>query len=568
MTPSLARRGKLILGAGTWFCVVGAFYSSGALIAMGAVVVAAVLSAYLWFYPVAVLLRRRRIELSWWIPPGDGPGGALSAERPFKLHLALRNHGFRKLQVHHIDVLASSALTTPVNLEALVPAGNQVELAGEMRCRQAGYQVLHGAALELGDALGLFELRAYFPNPIAIKVFPHAASMQSRAAARPHNAALHERTGLHYVRRRGLAGDLREIRDHAHGDPFKFIAWKATARRRKLMVREYETEIVVTHQLLVDIGASMRHGIAGATKLDYAIDTATALARAALDQGDRVGLVTYDTRVYASLKPADGHHHFLQLVDRLIETNSIVDEDLTDVTTGELVATLARYLAKQEALDVRIRRAPPLDDAAWDRIQAGPHGELYDLGVIDSVIRTMLASISKSRRQLAPAWWWNRIYEGGDTDPRLARIRLFCRLRGIELPYLGAPAAGRREQGLASAIEHVSRTGRADVLVIVSDLMGLQSDQGVIRKALARAKQHGRRVVVVAPYEPAFSEPPKTPEGRAVADVLESDYRDRFDRAKRLAQGLGIPVLEATPKDHPMVLASRLSRQPGGRRAA
>ena len=43
--------------------------------------------------------------------------------------------------------------------------------------------------------------------------------------------ALHEQVGLHHVRRRGLSGELREIREHTHGDPFKFIAWKATARR-------------------------------------------------------------------------------------------------------------------------------------------------------------------------------------------------------------------------------------------------------------------------------------------------------------------------------------------------
>ncbi|MBT8493580.1 MAG: DUF58 domain-containing protein, partial [Deltaproteobacteria bacterium] len=473
MTPSLARRGKLVLAAGVWFAVIGGFYSAGPLVAMGATVVCAVMAAYLYFYPTAILLRRRKIELSWWVPPGDGPGGALSVDRPFQLHLALRNHGFRALRVLRIRILATSAIEAPEDLEANVPAGNQVELAGETRARQAGYQVLHGAVLFFGDALGLFEVRAYFPNPIAVKVFPHANTMRSQASARPQNASLHERSGMHFVRQRGLAGELREIRDHAHGDPFKFIAWKPTARRQKLMVREHETEIVVSHQFLVDIGGTMRAGAPGHTKLDYAIDTTTSLARAALDHGDRVGLVTFDTRVYASLKPTDGHHHFLQLVDRLIETLQIVDEDLTDVTSGELVAAVAHYLGKQEAVDVRVKRAPPLDDRVWERIQAGPHGELYDLGVIDTVIKTMLKSIGSSRKQLAPAWWWKRIYEVGDPDPRLARMRLFCRLRGIELPYQLSPEVGRRGRGLARALEHATSSGRSDVVVLVSDLMGV-----------------------------------------------------------------------------------------------
>jgi len=559
VTPSLARRGKLILAAGIWFAIIGAFYSSAPLVAMGTVVVSAVLSAYLWFYPTAILLRRRKIELSWWIPSGSGPNGSLSADKPFELHMALRNHGFRLLRVLDIEVLATSAITPPADLEAKVPAGTQVELTGSARSSQAGYQVFHGAVLVFGDALGLFEVRAYFPNPIAIKVFPHPSAMRSQTSARPQHAALHERVGMHVVRRRGLAGELREIRDHAHGDPFKFIAWKPTARRQKLMVREHETEIVSTHQLLIDIGSTMRRGPIGRTKLDYAIDLATALSRAALDNGDRVGLVTFDTRIYAALAPANGHRHFLQLVDRLIETQHIVDEDLTDVTNGELVAAVAAYLAKQEAIDVRIRRVPPLDDPAWERIQAGPRGELYDLGVIDTVLKTMLKSLSSAKRQLAPAWWWQRISRDADADPRLARIRLFCRLRGIELPYHSQPEPGRRSAGLVEAIERVTTGPRSDVLLLVSDLMGVEGDEASVRRALSRARQGRRRVVVIAPFEPAFADSPATEDGALVARVLEADYRRRFDQAKRLVASRGVQVIEATPRDTASAIVARLA---------
>jgi uncharacterized protein (DUF58 family) len=389
--------------------------------------------------------------------------------------------------------------------------------------------------------------------------------MRSQASARPQNASLHERSGMHFVRQRGLAGELREIRDHAHGDPFKFIAWKPTARRQKLMVREHETEIVVSHQFLVDIGGTMRAGAPGHTKLDYAIDTTTSLARAALDHGDRVGLVTFDTRVYASLKPTDGHHHFLQLVDRLIETLQIVDEDLTDVTSGELVAAVAHYLGKQEAVDVRVKRAPPLDDRVWERIQAGPHGELYDLGVIDTVIKTMLKSIGSSRKQLAPAWWWKRIYEVGDPDPRLARMRLFCRLRGIELPYQLNPELGRRGRGLAQALEHATSTGKSDVIVLLSDLMGAADDEANVKRALLRARQRRRRVVAIAPYEPSFAQPAETADGQAVARVLADDYRSRFDECKKLVRSCGVQVIEAGPRDNPYLLGAKLARLGGGR---
>ena len=58
------------------------------------------------------------------------------------------------------------------------------------------------------------------------------------------------------MRRRGIAGELRELRQHSHGDPFKLIAWKATAKRGQLMVRDLETEIVSSVTVLVDGGAA------------------------------------------------------------------------------------------------------------------------------------------------------------------------------------------------------------------------------------------------------------------------------------------------------------------------
>jgi hypothetical protein len=104
-----------------------------------------------------------------------------------------------------------------------------------------------------------------------IKVFPRLGVGRSPIPFRPRTGALHERAGQRTVRQVGLGSDLREIREHIPGDPFKRIAWKATARMRKLMVREFESEIVVTHWLLLDVSSTMRAGGPGRSKLDYGL---------------------------------------------------------------------------------------------------------------------------------------------------------------------------------------------------------------------------------------------------------------------------------------------------------
>ena len=52
-----------------------------------------------------------------------------------------------------------------------------------------------------------------------------------------------------------LSGDgyeLRELRDHQPGDPFKRIAWKASARHGTLLVRDHEREERDVVWLLLD----------------------------------------------------------------------------------------------------------------------------------------------------------------------------------------------------------------------------------------------------------------------------------------------------------------------------
>lgn len=566
MIPRLATRGKLVVASALLFLLVGALHGAPPLVGMSGVALACLLAAYLAFYPTAILLRRKKIELSWWVPPGDQPGGALAVDRPFALHLAFRNHGSRTLRILAARIHAASSLELGDPATATVGAGRQVEVTSSVRALAPGYQVFHGAALLLGDPLGLFDVEAYFPNPIAVKVFPRQLPARQRAV-RPLGGAVHEQVGLHQVRRRGLAGELRELREHAHGDPFKFIAWKATARRGKLMTRDLESEIVATQMLVIDVGAGMRAGPLGRAPLDWAIDTASAIARAAATGGDRVGMVGFDTRRYVELVPGSGHHHWLQLIDRLLDARTVVDEDLTDVTAGELVALVARYLAHQEAIDVRVRIAPALDDPRWGSIQAGPDGQLYDLAATNRLVGKLLDVMGTDKKRiLAPSWWWTRPH-AGDADPQLAPLRLFCRLRGIELPYRPLAEHGKRAAGFADAIEHAVAEGRPDAVVILSDLAGLAEAEDKTARALARARRAAGQVIALVPSPRRFLPPAEAELAARVRSVVVRDAENAAAAARTLFARHGVAVIEGGPGDSPAQLLGRVARG-GARRVA
>lgn len=554
MTPALTRTGLLLVGVGAASVVAGALTAAWPLCALGFSQLSALLVLYVLFIPRCALLRRRQLELAWWVPAAESAGGALTADRALQLHLLLRNHSPYRLRIPQLRIMASSAVEIPgPDIATELPPSRESRLRVQAIPRSAGYWFFHGISVQICDRFGVYGVQLYYPNLLGIKVFPPLAAPRETIPFRPRTGAFHERVGTRVVRQRGLGTDLREIRDHTPGDPFKRIAWKATARLRKLMVREFESEIMTTHWLLLDISPSMRSQRAGRSKLDYGLALCASYARLALEAGDRVGLVTFDHRIYSQVAAGDGHPHLYAIIDRLMELHSIVDEDLTDLTDQELYGAVAEYLAHQEGLSVRVHGRPPRrDDPLWTHLVEGPKGELYDANAMVEAVSSLL----KARRASGASWWWNRVMA---SHPWPAQLRLFCRLSGLEIPYRQSSALLGKEGGLADALGRASASRHSQLIVLVSDLEELVEPKPAL-DALRLAKQRHHGMVVVAPFGPAFLPQAEDAHDERVHQIF-SLRAERLRRGvKREVERLGIPVLSAAPRDALQLLLRRVAQ--------
>jgi uncharacterized protein (DUF58 family) len=554
MTPALTRSGLLAVGVGAAFVFAGALVSAWPLVAIGFAVISALLVLYLLFIPTCALLRRRHLEFAWWVPAADASGGALIADRPLTLHLLLRNHAPFRLSVPRMKIMASSALEIEEGeLSATLAPRREVLVKVRATPRAAGFWFLHGMSLRICDRFGAFALQLYYPNLLGIKVFPQIGAGRESIPFSPRTGAFQERAGLRVLRQRGLGSDLREIRDHTPGDPFKRIAWKATARTRKLMVREFESEIMVTHWLMLDISSTMRSTRPGKSKLDYGLALCATFARMALEAGDRVGLLTFDHRIYSQVKPSEGRPQLHRIIDRLMELHSIVDEDLTDLTDQELYTAVAQYLSHQEGIDVRVSGPPPKrGDDLWRHLVEGARGEIYDSNAMVEAVTGLL----KKRRPTGASWWWNRVMSSG---PWTAQLRLFCRLSGLEIPYRQSSAVIGKEQGMTEALQIAGASRRSQFLVLVSDLEEV-SEPKLVVDALRLAKQRHHSIVVAAPFAPAFIAPPKTEHEQRVQSVLALRAERQRRSMRQPVESLGIPMISASPRDTLNVLLRRLGR--------
>ena len=554
--PGLTPRGRLLMVTASVLLIAGASLGVWSLVACGMVVSSLLGAAYLSLFPAASAIWRRHVELAWSLRRGNA--GGLVAGRAFPVEVVLRNRAPIDLGTVRVELVGPSSMLPPLALVDGVPlppaialgARCEIRLTAEARSPVAGFHCLHGASLELVDRLGVAMVRAWFPSTLPLRVLPRAFARARLPPLRTAGAP-DARVGRHALRLRGLGGDLRELRDMRPGDPFRQIAWKATARTGRLMVRELDREARVGHYLVLDVAATMREGPVERSKLHHAVELVAAYTRAALAAGDRVGLVTFDRQVHHHLRPDDRAASWTRVADALMDAMSPVDAELTELTDGELVATVARYLRHQEGIEARVRRTVPIDDPMWARLATGPDGALYDLDILRATVDKQLA---RERRGHVV----ESVTSGGD----LVWLRRFCRARGIELPYRRVAEPGRRMHALVAALETAARSRTPQRVLVVSDLRGLAGDVAVLGRAVALVRRRGHRLSCVLPSAVEYASVPTGDRADRAAEILGWEERRRERSARAHLERLGVTVAALGPRDSLAAVLSRLANRP------
>ncbi|MBI5069733.1 MAG: DUF58 domain-containing protein [Deltaproteobacteria bacterium] len=137
--------------------------------------------------------------------------------------------------------------------------------------------------------------------------------------------------------------EFESLRSYVPGDDVRTVDWKATARRGAPVVRELRPERDQTLWLLLDCGRQLAARLAdGRTKLDAAVDAALALARAAVDRGDRVGCLLLGAELGSVLAPARGRGQLGALAEALAGARARPEEPDWAVAFDALQARQSR----------------------------------------------------------------------------------------------------------------------------------------------------------------------------------------------------------------------------------
>ncbi len=151
--------------------------------------------------------------------------------------------------------------------------------------------------------------------------------------------------GLHRSHQKGWNVEFAGFREYAPGDDPRHIDWKVLGRTDKLFLKEYEEETNLRAYLVLDRSNSMNYGSKDATKFEYGVALASALAYLFIRQGDAVSMATFDNQIRDYLPPRSSPDH-LQRVWRLLE--SLSPADVTNV--GDPLKELAGRVRRRGLL--------------------------------------------------------------------------------------------------------------------------------------------------------------------------------------------------------------------------
>jgi uncharacterized protein (DUF58 family) len=124
-------------------------------------------------------------------------------------------------------------------------------------------------------------------------------------------------SGLANLRRPGEGRQFESLREWVPGDDTRHIDWKATARRRKVIARQYEEERRQQVLLVLDAGRLLTADLGGEARMEHVVRAALWLAFAANYHDDNVGVMVFSDGVEHYVMPQRGRRGLRQVLDVL-----------------------------------------------------------------------------------------------------------------------------------------------------------------------------------------------------------------------------------------------------------
>ncbi len=227
---------------------------------------------------------------------------SIKQRHPATLHLAWA--GSAPLTVEVRDDVPNEIVARPESATVTLNPHSRTSVTYEFRPERRGAYTWRSVYCRTTSLLGLWRKMFKLPVESVVHVYPDMKQIAEYAVlARTNRLSL---IGVRRTRRTGQDNEFEQLRDYTLDDNYKFIDWRATARRNKLTVRDYQVNQSQRLIFLVDCGRMMANERDGLTLLDYSLNSLLMLGYVALSQGDSVGMLCFSDQIHSYVPPRGG----------------------------------------------------------------------------------------------------------------------------------------------------------------------------------------------------------------------------------------------------------------------
>ncbi|MBA3030926.1 MAG: DUF58 domain-containing protein [Desulfobacteraceae bacterium] len=244
----------------------------------------------------------------------------LSFQKPGDIHKTLRIIPILPESVHAGEQGYTVNLTKG-EIKVTVPL--------QCKARIRGKYNLTACFIDQSTIMGLWVVRRKFALNTEIRVYPNLITGQKQILGLFHR----REWGWRNLRKIGKGREFEQLRDYLPGDSYEDIDWKATARRRHPITRDFEVEQSQEIYIMLDASRlstrvcrfenqpdpldNVDQKTSETTIFERYIIGALTMAMAADRAGDRYGLLIFSTKPDIFLKAGRGKAHYNACMEAL-----------------------------------------------------------------------------------------------------------------------------------------------------------------------------------------------------------------------------------------------------------
>ena len=281
--------------------------------------------------------------------------GSLALGRWSEVRLEVEHDFADSLNIQIFDHVPDGLSFEHLPLSAELQPGLQSQIGYRLRPLKRGHFSFEHCEINLPSPMGLWSDKRLLNLLDHTRVYPDFARLYGGELLAVDNWL--SQLGVRQRQRRGLGLEFHQLREFREGDSLRQIDWKATARQRTPIAREYQDERDQQIIFMLDCGRRMRSQDGELAHFDHALNACLLLSYIALRQGDAVGLSTFASDRPHYLAPVKGTGQLNVLL------NTVYDLDSTQ-RPADYQAAATQLLARQKrrALVVLVTNLRDEDD--------------------------------------------------------------------------------------------------------------------------------------------------------------------------------------------------------------